>query len=53
MKLLIVAALLAAGAGAPWPSPTSNICLSPPVRTTPHGNYERADKWQNDQRTIA
>ena len=57
MKALAIAslALLAGSVDAPmWPAASAQqLCVPPPPRTTPRTLYERADKWQRDQRTIA
>ncbi len=57
MKALAIASLaLLAGTTEPPLVPSGHVpalCLPPPQRTTPRQLYERADKWQHDQRTIA
>ena len=54
--LAIVSAMLLAGSAPPTPDAAASaqtLCVPPPVRTTPRKPYERFDKWQRDQRTIA
>ena len=56
MKLLAAVIVLVApaiGGSAIHADAAQQFCVPPPVRTTPRHNYERADKWQRDQRTIA
>ena len=54
MKLAAaIALLLAPGLAAVRPAGPQQFCVPPPVRTTPRQPYERFDKWQRDQRTIA
>ena len=57
MKALAIASLaLLAPAAEPLLIPAARgqaLCLPAPHRTTPRNLYERPDKWQRDQRTIA
>jgi hypothetical protein len=57
VKALAIASLaLLAGTREPPLIPSGGLealCVPPPQRTTPRKLYERADKWQHDQRTIA
>lgn len=57
MKALAIAplALLAAATEQPprLVAGAQALCLPAPQRTTPRNLYDRADKWQRDQRTIA
>lgn len=55
MKALAIAslALLAGATQPPLAADTQHLCVPPPQRTTPRRLYERSDKWQHDQRTIA
>ena len=57
MKALTIASLaLLAGITEPplvASAGVQGLCVPPPQRTTPRKLYERADKWQHDQRTIA
>ncbi|MFL5115779.1 MAG: hypothetical protein ACJ8DG_09090 [Microvirga sp.] len=55
MKAAAAALALLAGATPPTTqlSGSPQVCVPPPTRTTPRGPYERADKWQRDQRIIA
>ena len=57
MKALAIASLaLLAGTPEPLLIPAAGgpaLCLPSPQRTTPRNLYDRADKWQRDQRTIA
>jgi hypothetical protein len=57
VKALVIPVLaLLAGAAEPrlaLAASRQQFCIPPPPRTTPRGLYERPDKWQPDQRTIA
>lgn len=53
MTRALVALALLVPAAVPGPPPPRQICLTAPPRTTPHRHFERIDKWQNDERTIA
>ena len=53
MSRALLAALLIAAAVPLGSVPRRQYCLPDPVRTTPHGHFERVDRWQNDERTIA
>ena len=57
MKALAIASLaLLAATPDPLLIPAAGVpalCFPAPQRTTPRNLYERADKWQRDQRTIA
>ena len=56
MKLIaavVLAIAPAIGGSAIRADAAQQFCVPPPVRTTPRQPYERVDKWQLDQRTIA
>ena len=57
MKAVAIASLaLLAGTAEPpliRSGGVQGLCVPPPQRTTPRKLYDRADKWQHDQRTIA
>lgn len=52
MTRVLIAVALLVPAAAPVPAP-QQICVPAPRRTLPHGHFDRVDKWQNDERTVA